>query len=138
MIVSREHLAVAIVALAATIVRLVDAPGAVQIPLVLAFLVFCPGMAWTRRLEPGSWWDRLAVSVGVSLAAEALVGELMALTDRWNADVAFLGLVAFTAAGLVIRGRRSDLDVAMGLYDSGRVVRPRRPGPSRRGGEMGE
>lgn len=91
-------------ALAALLV-VINPGGWMQTAVVAAFVLVCPGLAWSRRLGLADTVDALAVGVGVSLAVGALVAQVLALTGWWHPGAALSVLVAVTVAGLALPGR---------------------------------
>lgn len=101
----RVPVTVAVVTLLAGAAVLLDAPAVLRLPLVVAFLLVCPGLAWVPRPRDGSAGDTVALAAAVSIAGAAVVGETMALTGTWRPLVAFAVLTGVTVAGVVVRLR---------------------------------
>jgi uncharacterized membrane protein len=92
----------------------VDWHSPVRVVLVLAFLLFCPGLALAELLDVRDSVQRLALATGASLALETLVGVALLYAGVYSAELAFaivLALSAATLAAAVIRTVRASRPV---------------------------
>ncbi len=80
-------------AVAASLVQAVDAPGAIRVPVVLAFLILAPGAALLELFRPRDLAAWASLSIGVSLAIDMGVAQGMVWLKTWN-PAAGLYLVA--------------------------------------------
>lgn len=87
----------------------VGAPTAVRTFLALTFLAFCPGAAWVGWFGLTSAWDRVALAIGLSVAATVLVAEVLALAGALNVGQVYAILAVITICGVVAQpqGQRS-------------------------------
>jgi uncharacterized membrane protein len=86
----------------------------VRVVLVLAFLLFCPGLALGELLGVREPVQRLALATGASLALETLVGVALLYAGAYSAELAFaivLGLSAATLAAALVRTLRASRPV---------------------------
>jgi uncharacterized membrane protein len=95
------------VTIGAAVLLALGGPAALRIPLLAAFVLLCPGLAWTPLLRTGDVGDTLAISVGLGIALAALVAQTMALAGWWSPGAGFLVLAAVTVVGLSMQRREA-------------------------------
>jgi uncharacterized membrane protein len=81
----------------------------VRVVLVLAFLLFGPGLALGELLELRDPVQRLAVATGASLALETIVGVALLYAGAYSPELVFaivLGISAAVLAAAVVRSVR--------------------------------
>jgi len=97
-------------ALAAAAVALAGAPEAVRVPLVIAFLLLGPGMAFVPLLGLGDPVAELTVALGVSVALDLCVAMAMLYAGAWSPPATLVVLAAIALAGAAFQrakgGRR--------------------------------
>jgi len=93
----------------AIVLVLLEASTVVRAPVVLTFLLLCPGLAIVRLLRISDVATEWSLAVAMSLALAGAVTLIQAYTDTWDPTVALLVLtgitLAATAAELLIRRR---------------------------------
>ncbi len=83
----------------ATIAWLVSWPAAARIPIALAFLFVCPGLALLRLAAPFADAENpLVLAVALSVAV-SLIGTTVMTAVGWSSSVFFAVLVAISVAG---------------------------------------
>ncbi len=88
--------------LLAVILVLAGAGAIIRVPVVLGFLLVCPGLAIVRLLrisDPATMWS---VAVALSIAIDGLVSLVQAYSGHWNPTVALLAIAAITLAAVAI------------------------------------
>lgn len=86
----------------AVAVTSVDAPSALRAVFVVPFVLFCPGFGWSARFlaVERDLGDLATFAVAISLGAAMIVGELLALSERWSPTAGLLVLAAISFGGL--------------------------------------
>lgn len=102
-------LALRVVSIATVAAVLLEAPAPLRAPLVLTFVLLCPGAAVVRLLGLRDAAASVVLSIAVSLALGMLVTEAMAVGHAWSAEAAVIDLAAFTVALTLVPplGRRA-------------------------------
>ena len=90
-------------ALAAAAVALAGAPEPVRAPLVLAFLLLGPGMAFVPLLGLGDPVAELTVGLGVSVALDLCIAMGMLYAGAWSPLATLVVLVAIALAGAALQ-----------------------------------
>lgn len=87
---------------AAIAVTSVDAPSALRAVFVVPFVLVCPGFGWSARFlaVERDLGDLATFAVAISLGAAMIVGELLALSDRWSPTAGLLVLAAISFGGV--------------------------------------
>jgi hypothetical protein len=75
--------------------------GTLRLGVVTAACLLLPGLGWARRSHVRDAGDTLALAIGVSICAMAVIGTTMAVAGRWSTPVAVVALLAVAAAGFV-------------------------------------
>jgi hypothetical protein len=88
-------------AVAVTVV-LADAPAAVRVPVVLSFMITCPGATWIRLLRLRDTAAEVALMFAVSLFFSMGVAALYVHVSPRAAD-AIIALAALTVAGALVQ-----------------------------------
>ena len=92
-------------AVAAAAAALAGAPAPVRAPLVLAFLLLGPGMAYVPLLGLGDALAELTLGLAVSLALDLAVAAAMLYTGAWSPRTSLLVLAGIALAGAALQGR---------------------------------
>jgi hypothetical protein len=92
-------------AVAAAAAALAGAPAPVRAPLVLAFLLLGPGMAYVPLLGLGDPLAELTLGLAVSLALDLAVAAAMLYTGAWSPRTSLLALAGIALAGAALQGR---------------------------------
>jgi len=121
-------LAIAASTLAAAVVVVADPGAPLRVPVVLAWALIVPGLAWAPRLRLGDAGDTLIAGVVISICLLAAAAETMALLAAWSPMRAFVVLAGVALLGALFPGGAGGdpRDTA----DGPRRLRP--PGPSTR------
>lgn len=93
--------AVAVIAVAASITVALDWNSPVRAALVLAFLLFGPGLAIAELLGVRGPVAQLALAVGASLAIDTIVATALLYLEQYSYELAFAIVVALTGVVLV-------------------------------------
>lgn len=96
----------------AIVLVLIDASTVVRGPVVLTFLLLCPGLAIVRLLRISDVAAELSLAVAMSLALTGGVTLIQAYTGNWHPTVALLALAGITLAAIVAEiliGRRPEV-----------------------------
>lgn len=95
---------VACVTLSALAIFLVlfDANTVVRAPVVLTFLLICPGLAIVRFLRISDVATEWSIAVALSFSLDGLVALIQAYTTTWNPTTALLVLTGITLAAIAI------------------------------------
>jgi len=88
----------------------VGATGPARTAVLLVFVLFVPGTAWSRHLRLNDTTDTIGVGLAVSIALAALVGEAMAVAKWWHPGVGGAVLAAVALAGLALPLRAPESD----------------------------
>ena len=102
-------------ALVVVVAWLADLDSPLRIPIVLWFLLVCPGMAWARLLPLPDPYSQLSVAVALSVALEALTAGAFLYAGAWSAEAILAVVVALSLAGAAVqllRPPRPDLAAA--------------------------
>ena len=78
-----------------------SAPPIVRAPLVLGFVAFCPGFAWTRLLGLPERWIEVVIGVPLSLAITMLVAMTTVYLNVWSYQLVLVALVGLTLLPLM-------------------------------------
>ncbi len=84
---------------AAVVVTLPITPGILRVPVVLAFVLVAPGLAWTSRLPLHDLVEEATAAVALSLALTAVVATALLVVGLGGLFPAVLLLGAITIAG---------------------------------------
>lgn len=76
-------------------------PPIVRAPLVIGFVAFCPGFAWTRMLGLSERWLEMAIAIPLSLAVTMLVAMTTVYLNVWDYRLVLIGLVGLTLLPLM-------------------------------------
>jgi hypothetical protein len=95
----------ALAAILAAMVVILDASQPLRLVVVLLFLVFVPGLSLVGLLGIADLTQRVVLSIGVSLALATIVAGLSLYADRWSPVGVLLVLVALTLAGAGLQSR---------------------------------
>jgi len=98
---------VAAAALAAAVAALAGAPEPVRAPLVLAFLVLGPGMAFVPLLKLGDPVAEVTLGIGISLALDLVVAVAMLYAGAWSPETTLVVLVAIALGGAALQQRKA-------------------------------
>lgn len=99
----RTLLALTVLALLVTVP---GTPPALRVPVVTAFFLIVPGLAWVRRLPVHGPLEQATVAVAISLALAVVVSEtLLLLLGVAGLLPAALVLGAFTVVGVLVGPR---------------------------------
>ncbi len=98
----RTLLALTVLALLVTVP---GTPPALRVPVVTAFFLIVPGLAWVRRLPVHGPLEQAAVAVAISLALAVVVSETLLLLGVAGLLPAALVLGAFTVVGVLVGPR---------------------------------
>lgn len=98
----RTLLALTVLALLATVP---GTPPALRVPVVTAFFLIVPGLAWVRRLPVHGPLEQATVAVAISLALAVVVSETLLLLGVAGLLPAALVLGAFTVVGVLVGPR---------------------------------
>ncbi len=96
-------------ALLSVVLVLTDASAVVRAPIVLTFLLVCPGLAIVRFLRIPDFAAKASVAVALSIALVGIVSLVQAYAGVWNPTVGVLAIAALTLAVVaieVLSGRR--------------------------------
>ena len=83
-------------AAAAALVVVVDADPLFRAPVVLTFVLLCPGLAIVRLLDVPDVLTQLVLAVGLSLALAVLVPAILVYAGAWSPVAALIILIAIT------------------------------------------
>lgn len=98
---------VLLASLAAAVVVAGDAPAWLRGPVVIGFVLVCPGGALVALLRLGDRVAELSLAVAVSLALAILVPAATLYAGAWSPTLALAILIALTAAVTSFELRRS-------------------------------
>ena len=98
----RTLLALTVLALLVTVP---GTPPALRVPVVTAFFLIVPGLAWVRRLPVHGPLEQATVAVAISLALAVVVSETLLLLGVAGLLPAALVLGAFTVVGVLVGPR---------------------------------
>ena len=82
-------------------------PGAIRAPVVLWFVLVCPGMALIRLVRLGSVAAELTLAVALSIALAVLVPSALLYADAWSPPLGLAILMALTTAATAADGARA-------------------------------
>lgn len=88
--------------LLAVVLVVVDASSVLRVPVVLTFLLVCPGLAIVRLLRISDTATEWSVAVALSISLDGLVTLVQAYTGTWSPTGAMLVLTAITLAAVAI------------------------------------
>jgi hypothetical protein len=95
--------AIAISALATIMPPIFPAASSLQ---ALPFLLAGPGLAWLGNIRNLKVLQIAALAIGVSLAAETLIGTLLFTFGRWSPQIGHGLLILLTLLGVFVTWRR--------------------------------
>lgn len=72
------------------------------VPVVLAFVLICPGMALVRLVRLAAPWPELLLAIVVSLCLAAGFAGLSVYLEMWNPRLVLLGLAVVTLGAVLI------------------------------------
>jgi hypothetical protein len=78
---------------AALLAQTLHLPTPVRAPLIFAFVLACPGLAWVGLLRLREPLAEFVLGVALSLVAATLASEALALLRLWSASAILLSLV---------------------------------------------
>jgi hypothetical protein len=78
--------------------------GTLRLILVAAACLLLPGLGWAFRSSLRDAGDKLALAIGISICAIALIGTTMAVTGRWSTSGGAIALLAVAITGFLSRG----------------------------------
>jgi uncharacterized membrane protein len=90
------------VSVAATVASGAGWASPVRIVLVLAFLLFMPGLALAEMLEVRDPLRQMALATGASLALETLVGLVLVYAGAFSTQRTMLIVLALTLIAVVV------------------------------------
>ena len=96
---------VAAFALAAVAASSAGAPAPVRAPLVLAFLLLGPGMAYVPLLGLGDLLAELTLGLAASLALDLAVAATMLYAGAWSPRTSLLVLAVVALGGVALQAR---------------------------------
>ena len=91
-----------------------DTPTLVRAPLVIGYLVVCPGFAFTRLMGFPERWMDIAFAVPLSLAISALSAMAAVYARVWSPELVFVFVLFITLVTVgvdAVRQERSGLPV---------------------------
>ena len=83
-------------AAAAALVVVLDADPLYRAPVLLTFVLVCPGLAIVRLLDIPDMLAQLSLAVGLSLALAVLVPAILLYAGAWSPLGALIILIAIT------------------------------------------
>ena len=86
----------------AIVLVLFDANTVVRAPVVLTFLLLCPGLAIVRLIGISDVTTAWSVAVALSFSLDGLVALIQAYTANWNPTGALLVLTGITLAAIAV------------------------------------
>ena len=86
----------------AIVLVLFDANTVVRAPVVLTFLLLCPGLAIVRLIGISDVATEWSVAVALSFSLDGLVALIQAYTANWNPTGALLVLTGITLAAIAV------------------------------------
>lgn len=86
----------------AIILVLFDANTVVRAPVVLTFLLICPGLAIVRFLRISNVATEWSIAVALSFSLDGLVALIQAYTTTWNPTGALFVLTGITLAAIAV------------------------------------
>ena len=78
-------------------------PAAIRAPVVLWFLLACPGMAYVRLLRLRDELAEWMLAVALSLALDLLVASAMLYAGSWAPDRILLVIIGLSAVGALLQ-----------------------------------
>jgi hypothetical protein len=100
---NRWAIVVAAFAVAAAAAAAAGAPAPLRAPLVLAFLLLGPGMAFVPLLGLGDVLAELTLGVATSLALDLAVAAAMLYAGAWSPRTSLLVLAGVALAGAALQ-----------------------------------
>jgi len=97
--------AIALSAVATIVPPITPAASSLQ---ALPFLFLGPGLAWMGNIRNLKLLQVAALAIGISLAAETLIGTLLFMLGRWSPQIGHGLLILLTLLGILVTWRRSD------------------------------
>jgi hypothetical protein len=94
--------AIAISALATIMPPISPATSSLQ---ALPFLLVSPGLAWLGNIRNMKILQIAALAIGLSLAAETLIGTLLFVFGRWSPQIGHGLLILLTLLGVLVTWR---------------------------------
>jgi hypothetical protein len=86
-------------ALGAGALALIQAPAPVRPVVVVAFALFCPGLALVRLIDLEDHLAELMLGIMLSLALDTIVSIISLYTRAWTPDGVLATLIAISVAG---------------------------------------
>ena len=99
----RWAIVVAAFAVAAATAAAAGAPASLRAPVVLAFLLLGPGMAYVPLLGLGDLLAELTLGLATSLALDLAVAAAMLYAGAWSPRTSLLVLVGVALAGAALQ-----------------------------------
>ncbi len=90
-------------AAAATAAVAAPAASPVRVIVVAWFMLVCPGLAYVGLLRLNRPLAEVMLSIALSLAIDAIVAEVMALSNTWSPAAGLTVLVALSMTGAVLQ-----------------------------------
>jgi uncharacterized membrane protein len=82
---------------------LADEPSFARSLVALAFLLFCPGMAFVPLLRLRNLNLELPVGLALSLVLDTLVAAITLYLHAWHPDTVLFILIGFTLCGAILQ-----------------------------------
>ncbi len=120
-VISLRILAILAVTIAATLAYAEDWSSPVRVVLVLAFLLFAPGLALAELLEMGDPIQRLALATAASLSMETIVAVVVLYAGLFSERLVFTIVIALTIAACVFAVVRAARAPAIAGPERGRL-----------------
>ena len=71
--------------------------------LVFGFMLICPGMAFVRLLHLNDRWTEVCLALGLSLALDTLVSEILVLLRIWSLVGCVFVIVLLSIGGAMLQ-----------------------------------
>jgi hypothetical protein len=92
---------------AAGLAVFLSATPSVRAPIIVAFLLVCPGLALTRLLRLGDLAVELTLAVALSIALDGLVAGSLLYAGEWSPRIGFTVLLAVAVVAAAIDAART-------------------------------
>lgn len=97
----------ALAAAAVAALTLTDATTVLRPLVTWPFLLLAPGWAFVGGRRGTDLLTRLTVALGLSVAIDILVAQVMLMTGTWSPATGVVAVLAVSAAGLALHARRA-------------------------------
>jgi len=91
----------------AALVVFTGATPSVRAPIIVAFLLVCPGLALTRLLRLGDLAVELTMAIALSIALDGLVAGSLLYAGEWSPRIGFTVLLAVAVVAAAIDAART-------------------------------